>query len=242
MASSNFAKELVGLYQPYTPWETKLFLGDLAARIADFDQSLPGSAKASHTLTSAFFDYTCEILDYVKEVSESLGIDTTATVVVDGETIDVYDFTCLNYEDFEDLVETTDDALKEIDLATIVPGWMQALGPNDFARKALAKLLAVLGVSEFYTAFLSTIEEGWGNILQALGEAIARRDWSMVRRLLKKLLDILISSEFFERLAARIGRNAAAKIVGKILAKFIPIVGWIWLIGSLIWAIAEEYI
>jgi preprotein translocase subunit SecG len=36
--------------------------------------------------------------------------------------------------------------------------------------------------------------------------------------------------------------RAAAKVVGKILAKFIPVVGWIWLIGAIIWAFAEEFI
>jgi hypothetical protein len=116
------------------------------------------------------------------------------------------------------------------------------MGPGDIARKALAKLLAILGVTEFYEAFLAVLEQGWGNILKDLGEAITSRNWKRVRALLKKLLDIIISSEFFERLAARIGRAAAAKVVGKILAKFIPIVGWIWLIGSIIWAFAEEFI
>jgi hypothetical protein len=117
-ATSKFAVELLSLYKPFPAWEGKLFLSDLVNRAVDMDQSLPGTAKASHTQTAAFFDYACEI----------------------------------------------------------------------------------------------------------------------------KLLDIIISSEFFERLARRIGRAAAAKVVGKILAKFIPVVGWIWLIGAIIWAFAEEFI
>ncbi|MFN7022577.1 MAG: hypothetical protein ACK4WH_14800 [Phycisphaerales bacterium] len=208
------------------------------------DQSLPGTAKASYSQTAAYFDNACEIKAFVKEFAQSIGIDTAATITVEGEKIDVYDWTCLNYSAFEALVAQTEQQLSvEVpDLKLVVPSWVAAMGPEDLARKALAKILAILGVTEFYEAFLAVLQEGWGNILKDLGEAITRRDWKRVRALLKKLLDIIISSEFFERLARRIGRAAAAKVVGKILAKFIPVVGWIWLIGAIIWAFAEEFI
>lgn len=243
-ATSKFAVELLGLYKPLPAWEGKLFLSDLVNRAVDMEQSLPGTAKASHTQTAAYFDYACEIKAFVKEFAQSIGIDTAATITVEGEKIDVYDWTCLNYNAFEALVAQTEQQLSvEVpDLKLVVPSWVAAMGPDDLARKALAKILAILGVTEFYEAFLAVLQEGWGNILRDLGEAITRRDWKRVRALLKKLLDIIISSEFFERLAQRIGRAAAAKVVGKILAKFIPIVGWVWLIGAIIWAFAEEFI
>lgn len=244
MATSAFAQELIALYQPYKSWEDKLFLSDLVNRAVDMDQSLPGTAKASNTQTAAFFDYACEIKEFVKEFATSIGIDVNATITVEGEKIDVYDWSCLDYASFEALVaQTEQDLIAQVpDLKAVVPSWVEAMGPTDLARKALAKILAILGVTEFYQAFLEVLEQGWGNILKAIADAIVARDWKKVRALLKKLLDIIISSEFFERLAAKIGRRAAAKVVGKILAKFIPIVGWIWLIGSIIWAFAEEFI
>ena len=243
-ATSKFAIELLALYKPFPAWENKLFLSDLVNRAVDMDQSLPGTAKASLTQTAAFFDYACEIKAFVKEYAQNIGIDPNATITVEGEKLNVYDWTCLDYAGFESLVAQTEAALaaQVPDLNAVVPSWVAAMGPGDIARKALAKLLAILGVTEFYEAFLAVLEQGWGNILKDLGEAITSRNWKKVRALLKKLLDIIISSEFFERLAARIGRAAAAKVVGKILAKFIPIVGWIWLIGSIIWAFAEEFI
>lgn len=244
MATSVFARELLALYRPLPAWQDKLFLSDLVNRGVDMDQSLPGTAKASLAQTTAFFEYACQIKAFVKEFAVSLGIDPNATITVEGETIELYDWTCLDYKGFESLVAKTEAALADQvpNLKAVVPGWVAAIGPDDLARKALAKLLAILGVTEFYEAFLAVLQEGWGNILKDLGEAITRRDWKRVRVLLKKLLDIIISSEFFERLARRIGRAAAAKVVGKILAKFIPIVGWIWLIGAVIWAFAEEFI
>lgn len=243
-ATSKFAQELIALYKPLPAWEGKLFLSDLVNRAVDMDQSLPGSAKASLTQTEAYFNYACEIKAFVKEYATSVGIDPNATITVEGEKINVYDFSCLDYKAFEVLVGQTEAQLiaQIPDLTKVVPGFMAALGPVDIGRKALAKILAILGVTEFYQAFLEVLQEGWGNILKDLGEAIAAKDWKKVRRLMKKLLDIIISSEFFDRLVAKIGRAAAAKVVGKILAKFIPIVGWVWLIGSIIWAFAEEFI
>jgi hypothetical protein len=128
------------------------------------------------------------------------------------------------------------------DLNTVVPSLVAGMGSVDLARTLIAKLLAIFGLSEVLPAFWEVLEQGWGNILKELGEAIQARDWRRVRRLLKKLLDIIISQEFFNRLKQRVGAKLAAKIVGKILAHFIPVVGWVLLIGAIIWAIAEEFI
>jgi len=243
-ATSKFAQELIALYKPLPAWEGKLFLSDLVNRVVDMDQSLPGTAKTSLTQTEAYFNYACEIKAFVKEYAASVGIDSNATMTVEGEKIDVYDFACLDYKAFDAIVAQTEaQLLAQIpDLSKVVPGLMAAIGPVDVGRQVLSKLLVILGVSDFYPAFLEVMQEGWGNILKDLGEAIAERDWNKVRRLMKKLLDILISSEFFERLAAKIGRRAAAKVVGKILAKFIPVDGWVWLIGAFIWAVAGELV
>lgn len=243
-ATSKFAQELIALYKPLTAWEGKLFLSDLVNRVVDMDQSLPGTAKASLTQTEAYFNYACEIKAFVKEYAASVGIDPNATMTVEGEKINVYDFSCLDYKAFEALVAQTEAQLIQQvpNLPAVIPGFMAAMGPVDLGRKAIAKILAVLGVSDFYKPFLEVLEEGWGNVLKDLAEAIDRRDWKRVRVLLKKLLDIITSSAFFDRLKAKIGAQAAAKLVGKILARSIPIVGWVYLVGLIIWAIAEEFI
>ena len=191
-ATSKFALELLSIYMPLPAWETKLFLSDLVNRAVDMDQSLPGTAKASLTQTSAYFDYACEIKAFVKEFAQSIGIDPNATITVEGEKIDLYDFSCLDYKAFEVLVAQTEQqlAIEVPDLNAVIPSWVAAMGPGDIARKAIAKLLAILGVTEFYEAFLAVLEQGWGNILKNLGEAITSRNWRRVRTLLKKLLDI----------------------------------------------------
>jgi hypothetical protein len=184
-ATSKFAIELLDLYKPFPAWQDKLFLSDLVNRAVDMDQSLPGTAKASRTQTAAYFEYACEIKSFVKEFAQSIGIDVDATITVEDETIALYDFSCIDYDAFETRVGELEALIAQQmpDLNTVVPSLVAGMGSVDLARTLIAKLLAIFGLSEVLPAFWEVLEQGWGNILKELGEAIQARDWRRVRRL-----------------------------------------------------------
>jgi hypothetical protein len=107
-------------------------------------------------------------------------------------------------------------------------------------RKWIAKLFAALGVGELYGAVLEVLEDD--RTLKLLLDAIRRKDWDSAKTFLKMLLRFLGSSEFLRKLGQKIGQTAAAKLVGSILGKCLPFVGWALLIGSFIWAVVEQFI
>lgn len=106
------------------------------------------------------------------------------------------------------------------------------------ARKAIAKLLGILGIKEASQAIFELLDED--GLIKELDDALSARNMKKVGEVLKKILKKMASKEFLRRLANKIGIKAAAKIVGKITARFVPIIGWAVLIGSLLWAIGEQ--
>jgi hypothetical protein len=115
-------------------------------------------------------------------------------------------------------------------------------GTEKGARHWIGKLFGCLGFGEAYKDFLGVLEAEQGSLLEFIAVAFRKREWSLVKVLLKKLLSFLMSSAFLKKLAEKIGETAAAKLLGKIAAKFVPFVGWALLIGSIIWGFAEEFV
>ncbi len=107
-------------------------------------------------------------------------------------------------------------------------------------RKWIAKLFAALGVGDFYAAMLEVLDED--RTLKLLLDALRRREMDSVRTFLRMLMRFIGSREFLRKLAQKIGQSAAARLVGKILGRCLPFIGWALLIGGIIWAIAEQFL
>jgi hypothetical protein len=234
--------ELLTLYDVTTDSETKALLVDLIERTAELDRSSePGFVKPTEALTRAHFDYFIDVASLARNVSERLGIDVDASTIIGGETVLVNDFSVLSYDDFidEKTILETALAISIPDIKAAFPAITIAF-QADVSRTVISKLLVALGVKEAHQAFLECLEELLPTELEDLAKAIKARQWRRVGRLVKKVLTTITSKAFFNKFASKVGEVAARKIIGKIAAKFIPVVGWGILIASLIWAFGEE--
>ncbi len=128
------------------------------------------------------------------------------------------------------------DYLTSADL-TVKPA---AHAAGDVAFAVVRILAECFGIKEFAVHIWNTVNEKYGSIISELRSALARRSRSGVAGALKKLLGKLISKDFMQALAKRVGRSTAAKIVGKIASRFIPIVGWAYMISCIIYLTVKE--
>ncbi len=110
-------------------------------------------------------------------------------------------------------------------------GWLGNVG--DIGRKLLAKLLGILGVTDFTTAIGELLEKELQDLENA--KSMAER-----AKILKKILKKMMSKKFFKELAEKVGTKAAKRIVGKIALRCLPWIGWAILIAELLWAIGEQ--
>jgi len=227
----------------------------LIERLLAFDARMPSPiAPVARPTTAAVFDEARAIAAEVESVLRSLGGKRHIGRVE-------FDFDLPTYADFlerERKVETALRKLPDTAFAYLLAGDGTALQianegntrgqfKNEAAepeptgvRKWIAKLFAALGVGEFYGALLEVLEDD--RTLKLLLDAIRRKDWDSAKTFLKMLLRFLGSSEFLRKLGQKIGQTAAAKLVGSILGKCLPFVGWALLIGSFIWAVVEQFI
>lgn len=220
----------------------KALLADAMQRAFEVDRSSePGFARPPESYTRAHFAYFVELAAYAEYVCSLQGIDVDATVVIGGDAIPIHDFSLLDYDDFID-EKTLIAAALEIaipDIEAAFPVFFVAF-EADIGREVLSKFLAALGVKEVAQGLIETLETLHPTLIEQLAKAVNARRWGLVKKLLERLLNVVRSKKFYTTLASKVGETAARKAIGKIAAKFIPIFGWALLIGSFVWAIAEE--
>jgi hypothetical protein len=128
-------------------------------------------------------------------------------------------------------------ALERSNLAALNQGFA---GVNDqataLAKKALAKLLGIIGIGDVAEVIYQLLNVELGE----LGAALAAKNWKKAAAVTGKILKALISPAFLKLLGEHIGTVRAGKIVGKIVGRLVPIIGWLILVGQLIWALKEE--
>jgi hypothetical protein len=137
--------------------------------------------------------------------------------------------------DFVTPLPTVDEFLanEDVNLAEL-----QKAGPADNVRKVIAKILGLLGIKEASQAIFEILgEEG---LIAVLDAAIKSGSLKAIGAAILKILEKMITKAFLKKLAEKIGIKAAAKIVGKISARFVPFLGWALLIGQLLWGIGEQ--
>ena len=121
---------------------------------------------------------------------------------------------------------------------------LMALAPVDVTKKTLAKLLSVVGLADIAIPVAQLLsEEG---LFDALAKAITNpprgKRFEAIGKVLGKILDFMLSKNFFNKLATKLGAKAAARASLKLASRTVPFVGWAILIASVIWALAAELI
>ena len=178
------------------------------------------------------------------------------------EQLDIeFDFTFPTYDEFECDVDEIFNALLELPETTVARfaprgSLFFATGADSSVvtepvvdstsktgiRKWIAKIFAGLGIKSAYQAILEILDAEFASLMASLGENLALKRWRAVGNILKSIFRTITSSKFLKKLGEKIGVKVASKIVGQVASKFVPFLGWGILVGSIIWAFAEEFI
>lgn len=121
------------------------------------------------------------------------------------------------------------DDLRRVGVAGMAP---TAIGPQD----VLDLLWASLGVSDYRYALLKVIP---ARLQSDLATALLRRDWGRISATLGKILAYTLTLEFYIALILQIGSVKAARVVASIAARFLPFIGWVIVVGSVIAKLAQ---
>jgi hypothetical protein len=230
------ALKIFGESHPFSRISSSKSADEFEEILEAVDLALTDDFLPSRTNTEWAFSELSRTRPMIRAVSVEMGIDVDGEIEVGGELIAEYDWESRTYAELLALEEEIYDALGEI------PESNYGGVAGDGLRRLLAKILAALGIRDAWNAFKEVLEELGESILEAIGRAIRNKEWKKLRKLIGILIDLITSSAFKERLAHRIGEAAAARIIGRILAKALPIVGWAILIAEFVWAIAEQFL
>ena len=175
-----------------------------------------------------------KLFDAMRASMATDGYALTQTVLIEGQTFTIP-------LDYNLPLPTVDQFVQdEVDIFYRTANAHLALAvnranPADWGKVALSKVLAALGLKDVSTAIFEVLSEaGW----------LDPRLWGRreLPRTLERLLNWMLRNPAFRRkLAEKIGAAAAARVIGKIAARFIPVLGWALLIGSLLWATYEQW-
>ena len=115
-----------------------------------------------------------------------------------------------------------------------------------FVAREINKLLAFIKVMFFAIGIeaLFDLIVGDGAIIKVfikLWQAKLRRDLTLIGTLLKKLISPLCGKQFRKKVARKLGKKASVILIGRVLAKAIPVVGWVLLIASIIYAVYQNW-
>lgn len=113
---------------------------------------------------------------------------------------------------------------------------------DGWGKIIVSKLLAALGIKEGVKGFNEAFIDVFGDDLESLGKHIDEKEYKKAAGKLTKILKGLAGKEFRKKLGEKVGLKLAGKILAKIGAKCIPLIGWGYFAGSLIWAIAEQWL
>jgi len=175
-----------------------------------------------------------QLFDTMRASVAADGLSLTRTVVINGQQYKVE-------VDYNTPLPTIDQLVKdEYDIFYRTGNAYLAVATtfvaDDWGKVAISKLLAIFGLTEFSKAFFEVLSEyGW----------LDPRLWGRkeLPRTLERLLNWLLRDpKFLAALTKKIGAGAAAKVIGKIAGRLVPFLGWALIIGSLLWAIYDQWI
>jgi hypothetical protein len=199
---------------------------------------LPDGALPTWQQTNAAFANFVVAQQQVKATMIGRGLNPEATIEpVPKYVIPMYDFAPLSWNAFIDLEI---EALAYIEPEAVPTDVTSAL--LNGGRVFLAKLAGVLGINDILQAFWAVLDDLAEGLLKKIAEAFKNKQWKLLTQLLGQLFDVITDPDFLYFLGQKVGTEKAKKIIGKILSKALPIVGWAVTIGQLVWAFAEQYL
>ncbi len=115
-------------------------------------------------------------------------------------------------------------------------------GLGEISNKLLAFIKVVLfaiGIEALFDLVVG--DAAIMKVFVKLWQAVLKRDLALVGVLLEELLGLICGKQFRKAIAKKLGKKAAAKLIGRVLAKLIPFVGWALLIASIIYAVYQHW-
>lgn len=104
----------------------------------------------------------------------------------------------------------------------------------------LSKLFAICGLPGIGSGFTDAFLDECGSLWKELGRQINNGSYKAAAKTTAKILKKMMTPRFAKKLANKIGKAAAGKLLRALGAKCVPVVGWAWLIGSFIWTFIEQ--
>lgn len=104
----------------------------------------------------------------------------------------------------------------------------------------LSKLAAACGLPGIGSGFTDTFLDECGSLWKEFGKQIDSGAYKAAAKTAGKILDKILSGKFAKKLADKIGKAAAGKILRKLGASCVPFLGWAWLLASFIWTYIEQ--
>jgi hypothetical protein len=218
--------------------EAKIFLHGL---LEDQRLFLPGPiGPVGPTEVEQAFDYYRVMLTALEVQLALVALDSNAQVGHYAELHDLYDFSIPTYsqimaDEAEILLEWSGGQAH--DYASLLAIYDEG---TSWAALLASKLLAAAGAKEGGAAFVDLFTETFADGLRNVGRYFDNKQYKSAIKTVGSILSKTISREFGSKLAARVGTQLAGKILAKVGSKFVPIVGWAWFGGALVWAIVEQ--
>ena len=199
---------------------------DLVRNIENLEPPFPTPAYLAETA-----------LAYLRDCAQQL----RTTVQRLGAPVGKYDWSVHNLQEIELLFDQARTRTSFLSVSTGGGG----LIPNISLNPAeipwwFAKIAGILGLGAIVDAFWDLLEGLAPELLKGLGAAIAAGDWKNALKLFNSLLDTVCTKKFMAALGKRVGEKQAAQVIGNIMAKSLPFIGWLIVAAEIGWGIWEN--
>ena len=194
----------------------------------------------------------------LKQHCTTLGVNVDETVLVDGESFPLYDFTTMDHQDFllaeaDLLMFMTDDLwshgadwiewsrleLMNAQQSNVEPAGIELL-ENEFNTSIevtlIVKLAAIFGLSRSeLAAFDEALAETGSKSFKLASHQLNKGNYRKAAGHIKDGLKTVTGKRFRDKLVKQLGKKTAGKVLAKIGSKFVPWIGWGVLVGGIVW-------
>jgi hypothetical protein len=105
-----------------------------------------------------------------------------------------------------------------------------------------AKIGAFFGIVGIADGIYSVWHSECGELLKELKQHIDNGDYRKAAKTLGKMFDKMQSKSFIKKIVEKVGPEKAGKLLKKIGAKFLPVIGWVYSTLDLIWTFVEQWL
>jgi hypothetical protein len=229
---------------------------EVVEAVSRFERLLPeDGTRPSREMVEGIFAEAQRLGRVAERLSKDLGVRPSVNRWVR------FDYSFPSYDEFKRQATRATSGLRDLPqplFATAIPAMPMLYGDagtglffcnaqDDASTKEgwrhwLGKLAGALGVGELWGSILEVLDESWPAIMKELGENLSTKSWKKAAGTIKRILSLIISEPFLEKLKKKIGGAVASRLIGKVASKFVPFLGWALVVGGIIWAIAEQFI